>query len=150
MKVFELSKELNLPTKELLKKTNLLGLEINNNFSELTDEQVKQLKESLTGKKIDTRVAGNSDSLKGIRKVRKRISLKEKADTEEEEITEPNDASKEGEEKEPIKLRKPKKTSVQQKEGEEAREEGKYSQESTNEQSKTASHTAKIEISSKL
>lgn len=44
MKVFELSKELNIENKELLKVTSDLGFEVKSHMSVLTDEQVEEIK----------------------------------------------------------------------------------------------------------
>lgn len=47
MKVFELSKELNIENKELLKVTSDLGFEVKSHMSVLTDEQVEEIKTHL-------------------------------------------------------------------------------------------------------
>lgn len=47
MKVFELSKELNIENKELLKVTSDLGFEVKSHMNVLTDEQVEEIKTHL-------------------------------------------------------------------------------------------------------
>ena len=47
MEVFELSKELNIENKELLKVTSDLGFEVKSHMSVLTDEQVEEIKTHL-------------------------------------------------------------------------------------------------------
>ena len=47
MKVFELSKELNIGNKELLKVTSDLGFEVKSHMNVLTDEQVEEIKTHL-------------------------------------------------------------------------------------------------------
>lgn len=44
LRVFELAKELNIPTKELIKKINGLGIKISGNFATLTVEQIADIK----------------------------------------------------------------------------------------------------------
>lgn len=44
LRVFELAKELNVPTKDFIKKVNKLGIKVTGNFSVLNDGQVKKIK----------------------------------------------------------------------------------------------------------
>ncbi len=44
LRVFELAKELNIPTKELIKRIKNLGIEITGNFSSLADDQIALIK----------------------------------------------------------------------------------------------------------
>lgn len=56
MKVFELSKELDIDNKELIKIANDLDIEVKNHLNILTDEQVETIKESignLDGSKVN-------------------------------------------------------------------------------------------------
>lgn len=47
MRVYELARELKIPTIEFIQKINQLGIQATNNFSSLTEEQISQIKQQL-------------------------------------------------------------------------------------------------------
>jgi len=100
LRVFELAKELNTPTKELIKRIERLGIKISGNFASLTDEQVAEIKKDFKkpdsqGDKADTIAAVDAP------KVRRRIISAKKAakpketEVEVEEEVETAEANKE-------------------------------------------------------
>ena len=72
MKVFELSKELNIENKELLKVTSDLGFEVKSHMNVLTDEQVEEIKTHLQN---DVQEEG-----KVIKPVQNKVNIKPQMD----------------------------------------------------------------------
>ncbi len=72
LRVFELAKELNIPTKELIKKIKHLGIEISGNFSALSDKDISQIKKDFLepSAKLEDEEVPSQVSLK---KTRRRI-----------------------------------------------------------------------------
>ncbi len=78
MRVFELAKELNIPTKELIKKIKAMDIAITGNFSALSDEQITLIKKDLL--EPATRIEeAEVSSQAGVKKVRRRIISAKKA-----------------------------------------------------------------------
>lgn len=78
LRVFELAKELNIPTKELIKRINGLGIEIKGNFSALTDEQITEIKNDFLEPSV--RVEETEVPIQaGVKKVKRRIISAKKA-----------------------------------------------------------------------
>ncbi|MCP4754009.1 MAG: translation initiation factor IF-2 [Proteobacteria bacterium] len=80
LRVFELAKELSLPTKELIERINNMGMQISGNFSALADEQVTEIKKSLLepATRIKETVVPSIEG-EGVKKVRRRIISAKKA-----------------------------------------------------------------------
>ena len=79
LRVFELAKELNIPTKKLIKRIDTMGLKITGNFSALSDEQITSIKKNLlepTTRIMETVVSGAA----GTQRVRRRIISAKKAE----------------------------------------------------------------------
>ena len=77
-RVFELAKELNTPTKDLIKKISKLGIKIKGNFSGLTEDQVSKIKKDFlepTSRIKETLVSNEGET----KKVRRRIISAKKA-----------------------------------------------------------------------
>jgi translation initiation factor IF-2 len=64
MRVFELARELNLPSKELIKRVSLLGFKIDGNFNVLDDDTIGQIKAKML--EPVTRVEQQSASGEGL------------------------------------------------------------------------------------
>ncbi len=78
LRVFELAKELNIPTKELIKKINDLGIKISGNFSALSDDNIVIIKKDLL--EPSTRIEeAEVPSQTGVKKVKRRIISAKKA-----------------------------------------------------------------------
>ncbi|MFH2133196.1 MAG: translation initiation factor IF-2 [bacterium] len=78
LRVFELAKELNIPTKELIKRINSLGIAISGNFSALDDEQITAIRKDFL--EPATRIKETVvSSLEGPKRVRRRIISVKKA-----------------------------------------------------------------------
>ncbi|MBU2510118.1 translation initiation factor IF-2 [bacterium] len=78
LRVFELAKELNIPTKELIKKIKGMDIEISGNFSSLSDEQVTLVKKDFL--EPATRIEESEISNQtGTKTVRRRIISAKKA-----------------------------------------------------------------------
>jgi len=78
LRVFELAKELNIPTKELIKRIKVLGIEITGNFSALADEQVTDIRKNFLepATRIKESVVSGDE---GPKRVRRRIISAKKA-----------------------------------------------------------------------
>lgn len=68
MKVFELSKELNIENKELIKIASNLDIEVKSHLSVLTDEQVEIIKQSIGGVQKDEVKAKAETKVEDIKK----------------------------------------------------------------------------------
>ncbi|MBT3227103.1 MAG: translation initiation factor IF-2 [Deltaproteobacteria bacterium] len=78
LRVFELAKELNIPTKELIKRIKVLGIEITGNFSALADEQITDIRKNFL--EPATRIKESLVSgEEGPKRVRRRIISAKKA-----------------------------------------------------------------------
>ncbi len=78
LRVFELAKELNIPTKELIKRISALGIKITGNFSALSDEETEKIKKDFL--EPSTRIEElEVPSQEGVKKVRRRIISARKA-----------------------------------------------------------------------
>ena len=78
LRVFELAKELGVPTKDLIVRIKNLGVEVSGNFSALEKGQIETIKKAYL--EPATRIQEKSASdLKGVRKVRRIISAKKAA-----------------------------------------------------------------------
>ncbi|MCG8336355.1 MAG: translation initiation factor IF-2 [Proteobacteria bacterium] len=78
LRVFELAKELNIPTKELIKRINDLGIKISGNFSSLSDDNIVIVKKDLL--EPSTRIEeAEVPSQTGVKKVKRRIISAKKA-----------------------------------------------------------------------
>ena len=78
MRVFELAKELNIPTKELIKRIQDLGIHITGNFSSLSDDEITKVKSDFL--EPSTRVEETEvPSQTGVKKVKRRIISAKKA-----------------------------------------------------------------------
>ena len=60
IKVHEIAKELGLTSKEIIEKANSLGIDVSSHLSSMDDDQVKKLKNSLSGKKEKTQKESKS------------------------------------------------------------------------------------------
>ena len=80
LRVFELARELNIPTKELIKKIGRLGIVIKGNFSVLDDSQILTIKKDFLEPASRIRETIVSD-MEGTKKVRRRIISAKKAVT---------------------------------------------------------------------
>lgn len=78
LRVFELAKELNIPTKELIKRIKILGVDISGNFSALTDEQINIIRKDFLepATRIKESVVSGEE---GPKRVRRRIISAKKA-----------------------------------------------------------------------
>ncbi|NQU65867.1 MAG: translation initiation factor IF-2 [SAR324 cluster bacterium] len=78
LRVFELAKELNIPTKELIKRIKIMGIEISGNFSALTAEQTTDIRKNFLepATRIKESVVAGEE---GPKKVRRRIISAKKA-----------------------------------------------------------------------
>ena len=78
LRVFELAKELNIPTKELIKRIKILGIEITGNFSALADEQITEIRKNFLepATRIKESVVTGEE---GPKRVRRRIISAKKA-----------------------------------------------------------------------
>ncbi len=78
LRVFELAKELNIPTKELIKKIKGMDIEITGNFSSLSDEHITLVKKDFL--EPATRIEESEiSSQAGVTTVRRRIISAKKA-----------------------------------------------------------------------
>ena len=68
MKVFELSKELNIENKELIKIASNLDIEVKSHLSVLTDEQVEIIKQSIGEVQKDEVKAKTETNVENIKK----------------------------------------------------------------------------------
>lgn len=57
MKLYELAKELNLASKELLERAGEIGIELKSHLSTLEDDQIEKLKKSVSSKKVTKKQA---------------------------------------------------------------------------------------------
>ena len=64
IKLYELAKELNLTSKELLKKAEEIGMKIKSHLSSLEDEEVEQLKKNASKIKESKKDDGKSGKQK--------------------------------------------------------------------------------------
>ncbi len=78
LRVFELAKELNIPTKELIDRINGLGIEITGNFSALTDDQIAKIRKDFKAPVAHAKDAAASGQ-EGPKRVRRRIISVKKA-----------------------------------------------------------------------
>ncbi|MBU3917477.1 translation initiation factor IF-2 N-terminal domain-containing protein, partial [bacterium] len=78
LRVFELAKELNVPTKELIKKINNMGIEISGNFSSLSESDATTIKKNFLqpSTRIEETVVPSGE---GVTRVRRRIISAKKA-----------------------------------------------------------------------
>jgi translation initiation factor IF-2 len=78
LRVFELAKELNTPTKDLIKRLSKMGYQVKGNFAVLTDNQVVKIKNDFLepSSRIKETVVSSED---GPKKVRRRIISARKA-----------------------------------------------------------------------
>jgi len=78
LRVFELAKELNTPTKDLIKRLSKIGFQVKGNFAVLTDSQVVKIKKDFLepSSRIKESVVSSED---GPKKVRRRIISARKA-----------------------------------------------------------------------
>ncbi|MBT4524958.1 MAG: translation initiation factor IF-2 [Deltaproteobacteria bacterium] len=78
LRVFELAKELNTPTKDLIKRLSKIGFQVKGNFAVLTDSQVVKIKKDFLepSSRIKETLVSSED---GPKKVRRRIISARKA-----------------------------------------------------------------------
>ena len=66
MKLYELAKELNLTSKELLDRAGEIGLELKSHLSTLEDDQIEKLKKNVSSIKSDKKPAPKKGKLEII------------------------------------------------------------------------------------